>query len=407
MRPDPSPAPRIGYVVKMYPRFSETFIVTELLELERLRLDLTVFSLRLPNDGRFHPALAEVRAPVHYLRHSGIRADDLWQTVAAGAGLPGFTAALPDLFRLDASAAHQAVELAVAVREQRITHLHAHFASISAAVARVAARLAGIGYSLTAHAKDIFHAEVDHDRLRERLADATRVITVSDFNHDHLRRTFGAAADRVQRVYNGIDLRRFRFTDPAERPGDPPVIAAVGRLVEKKGFADLIEAAALLRDSGHRFRVDLAGTGPLAADLQERIDRHRLGDRVRLLGALPQSEVARLVGGAAVFAAPCVVGADGNRDGLPTVVLEAMALGTPVVATDVTGLPEIVEDGRTGLMIMQHDPAGLAAALARLLDRPELGSGLAKAARDLIEVEFDAARQAAKLAAGFRTQEGR
>ncbi|GAB3757359.1 glycosyltransferase family 4 protein [Microlunatus parietis] len=403
MLPDSQPLLRVGYVVKMYPRFSETFIVTELLELERLGLDLTVFSLRLPNDGRFHPALAEVRAPVHYLRHSGIRADDLWQTVAGGTALPGFTEALPDLLRLDAADAHQAVQLAVAVREQRITHLHAHFASISAAVARVAARLAGIGYSLTAHAKDIFHADVDHDRLRERLADATRVITVSDFNHDHLRRTFGAAADRVERLYNGIDLRRFQFTDPADRVRDTPVIAAVGRLVEKKGFADLIDAAALLRDAGRRFRVDLAGTGPLAAELQARIDRHRLGGVVRLLGALPQSAVARLVGAADVFAAPCVVGSDGNRDGLPTVVLEAMALGTPVVATDVTGLPEIVEDGRTGLMIEQHDPAGLAAALARLLDAPELRSGLAKAARDLIEIEFDAARQAAKLAAGFRT----
>lgn len=406
MLPDSPSLPRIGYVIKMYPRFSETFIVTELLELERLGLDLTVFSLRLPNDGRFHPALAEVRAPVHYLRHSGIRADDLWQTVAAGAALPGFTAALPDLLRLDAAAAHQSIQLAVSVREQRITHLHAHFASISAAVARVAAKLAGIGYSLTAHAKDIFHAEVDHDRLRERLADATRVITVSDFNLDHLRRTFGAAADRVQRLYNGIDLRRFRFADPADRPGEPPLIAAVGRLVEKKGFADLIDAAALLRDAGRTFRLDLAGTGPLADELQDRIDRHRLGGVVRLLGALPQSGVAELVGRADVFAAPCVVGADGNRDGLPTVVLEAMALGTPVVATDVTGLPEIVEDGRTGLRVEQHDPAGLAAALARLLDAPELRSGLAKAARDLIEIEFDAARQAAKLAAGFRTRKG-
>ena len=205
------------------------------------------------------------------------------------------------------------------MRERRITHLHAHFASVSAAVARVAARLAGIGYSVTAHAKDIFHAEVDHDRLRERIADARAVITVSDFNLDHLRRTFGADADRVGRIYNGIDLGRFPYTSPADRPvaAAPPVIAAVGRLVEKKGFADLIDAAALLRDAGREFRIELAGTGPLAEELAEQVRRHRLDDRVRLLGALPQTEVARMVGGAAAFAAPCVVGDDGNRDGLP------------------------------------------------------------------------------------------
>ncbi len=394
------PTERIGYVVKMYPRFSETFIVTEILELERQGLDLTIFSLRLPNDGRFHPSLAEVRAPVHYLRHSGIRAEEQWRSLAGATGLPGFAAALPLLLELDHASAHQAIALAHAVREQRITHLHAHFASISAAVARVAARLAGIGYSVTAHAKDIFHAEVDHDRLRERIADARAVITVSDFNLDHLRRTFGADADRVGRIYNGIDLSRFPYTSPADRPVDaPPVIAAVGRLVAKKGFADLIDAAALLRDSGREFRIDLAGTGPLADELAEQVWRHRLADRVRLLGALPQTEVARLVGGAAAFAAPCVVGDDGNRDGLPTVVLEAMALGTPVVATGVTGLPEIIDDGRTGLLIKEHDPAGLAAALARLLDHADLRAGLAKAARGLIEIEFDASRQATKIAA--------
>ncbi|WP_246186893.1 glycosyltransferase [Microlunatus speluncae] len=392
---------RIGYVVKMYPRFSETFIVTEILELERLGLDLTIFSLRLPNDGRFHPALAEVAAPVHYLRHSGIRAEELWRAAAGATGLPGFTAALPILLELDHASAHQAIELAQAVRQQRVTHLHAHFASISAAVARVATRLAGIDYTVTAHAKDIFHAEVDHDRLRERVADARRVITVSDFNLDHLRRTFGTDADRVGRIYNGIDLTRFPFTSPADRLDDPasvPVIAAVGRLVPKKGFGDLIDAAALLRDAGHTFRVDLAGTGPLAVALAEQVRRLGLEDRVRLLGALPQTAVARLVGSAAAFAAPCVIGDDGNRDGLPTVVLEAMALGTPVVATGVTGLPEILDDGRTGLLIDQHDPAGLAAALARLLHQPDLRSGLAKAARELIELEFDASRQATKIA---------
>jgi glycosyltransferase involved in cell wall biosynthesis len=198
----------------------------------------------------------------------------------------------------------------------------------------------------------------------------------------------------VYRIYNGLDLDRFSYEAPHHRP---PRIIAVGRLIEKKGFEDLIDACALLAQQGRQFQAEIIGAGPLAADLRARINRLDLKGWVDLLGPRPQAEVIRHVRAAAAFAAPCVVGQDGNRDGLPTVLLEAMALGTPCVSTDVTGIPEVLHHGLTGLCVPQRDPAALAAALARLLDDSVLRGRLAAEARELIEAEFNVYRNTAQL----------
>ncbi len=388
---------RVGYVTKMFPRFSETFVLTELLQLERLGYEVEIFSLRPPADGRFHAKLADLRAPVTYLTSSGIRAADLWSEFAATDELDELGPHLDELLRIDYRSALQAVQLARHCRRLGLTHLHAHFASAGTTVARVAARIAGISYGFTAHAKDIY-CEVDQDDLRRKLRDAVDVVTVSDFNRDYLTSEFGADADRVRRVYNGLDLDAFEFSDPSERSA---TIAAVGRLVEKKGFDVLLDALALLLADGHQVDLVLIGSGVLEGALRAQAERLGLADRVTMLGGLPQHRVAEVVANAAVFAAPCVVGEDGNRDGLPTVLLEAMALGTPCVATPVTGIPEIIEHEVTGLLVPERDPRALADALNRLLDDPVLRSGLAKAARDLVETEFDARRQAALVAEGF------
>ncbi|CAN5267386.1 glycosyltransferase family 4 protein [soil metagenome] len=386
---------RTAYILKMYPRFSETFVVNELLAVEAAGEAVDVFSLRPPNDGRFHESLAKVRADVTYLRSSGLRAADVWAVLGTARGeLPGLADCLDELLAVAVVDAVQAVEVAVQLRRRGITHVHAHFGSVATTVARLAARLAEVSYSFTAHAKDIFHEEVDPEDLRRKLADAAAVVTVSDFNLDHLRSTYGAAARGVQRVYNGLDLERFPYADPGWRP---PVIAAVGRLVEKKGFGDLLDAVALLVRAGVPVRLDLVGTGPCEAELAEQVQRLGLGDRVRMLGALPQGRVREIVGGAAVFAAPCVVAADGNRDGLPTVLLEAMALGTPCVGTPVTGITEVVRDDDTGLLVPERDPAALAVALRRLLDDGPLRTRLAAAARARVEQDFDVHSQAARL----------
>ncbi len=278
-------------------------------------------------------------------------------------------------------------------------HLHAHFATSATSVARLAAFFAGVPYTFTAHAKDIFHESVQFDDLRRKLRDAAAAITVSDYNLDYLRETYGPATARLQRIYNGLDLARFPYAAPHYRP---PRIVSVGRLVEKKGFADLIEACAILAGQECHFNCQIIGAGELEADLRAHIKRLGLQASVELLGPLPQDEVTQRVLSAAVFAAPCVVGRDGNRDGLPTVLLEAMALGTPCIATDVTGIPEVLRDEETGLRVPQHDPVALAAAIERLLTDSALRVQLADRARRLIEAEFDIHRNAAQLRTIFQ-----
>jgi len=386
---------RVGYVVKRFPRYSETFVVTEVLAHEAAGWDVEIFSLRPPNDTHFQDLLARVRAPVRYLPSEGTRPADFWAALQeAGRVLPGAWPVLESARGTPAGDVHQALLLALEVRRRGIEHLHAHFATVAAGVARLAARLAEVPFSFTAHAKDIFHDTVRPDDLRRKLEAAAAVITVSDFNLAHLRATFGAAAARVRRIYNGLELERFTYAEPRVRPRR---VVAVGRMVEKKGFEVLLEAAALLSARGVDFTVDLIGGGELEERLRRRIDELGVGRRVRLVGLRPQAEIARAVSEAAVFAAPCVVGRDGNRDGLPTTLLEAMALGTPCVSTNVTGIPEVVRDGETGLLVPQNDAAALAAGLERLLEDPSLRVSLAARARRRIEEDFDARRNSARV----------
>ncbi len=365
MPPAEPPPLRVGYVMKQYPRYSETFIVNELLAHESAGLPLDVFSLRPASDGLFQDAIARVRTPVTFVPYYGLKVEDFWSALQeAQNGFPNVPAALVAARGEDGRDVFQALRLAREARKRGISLLHAHFASAATTVVRLAARMAGLPYTFTGHAKDIFHESVDPHDLRNKLADAAAVITVSDYNLRYLRETYGEAAARVTRLYNGLDLARFPFRAPDDRP---PLVVGVGRLVEKKGFDVLIEACALLKKGGCSFRCQIVGSGEAEASLQNLIAARNVDDVVEMTGPRPQSEVVALVQGAAVFAAPCIVGKDGNRDGLPTVLLEAMALGTPCVSTDVTGIPEVLQQDQTGLMVPQHDPAALAGALDRLL----------------------------------------
>ncbi|GMA27945.1 glycosyltransferase family 4 protein [Arenivirga flava] len=397
----PSETPRIGYVVKTYPRFSETFVVSELLAREARGERCTIFSLRASADERYHPELARVEAPVRHLPRPE-KASSAWSALAEAAhGDPvvaaGIARELPELLQAPVTEAVHAVRVARLARDLGIEHLHAHFASTATTVARLAARVAGLPYSFTAHAKDIFHDEVDEADLGRKLADAHHVVTVSEYNLADLRRRFPSSAGRLHRVYNGLEIERFPYRDrPAH--GGPLRVAAVGRLVEKKGFADLIEAVRMLGERGVPVEVRLAGGGELHDELAARIRSAGLDDRFALLGPRTQAEVRELLDWCDVFAAPSVVGIDGNADGLPTVLLEAMASGAPCLATDVTGIPEVILDGVTGRLLPQADPLALADALTAIADDPSAARAMTRSARALIERSFDSARQAEQLA---------
>lgn len=390
-------AATVAYLLKMYPRFSETFVLAELLELERQGLRLHVFSLKKPDDGIFHADVAKLRARVTYLPESPLLAPGVYagahRRLAASAPrryASALATAVASRRRTAVKHFLQAGLIARMLPRLNVAHVHAHFASGPAAVALHLHRLTGISYSLTAHAKDIYIDGVDRTALAAKLDAARFAVTVSDYNRRHLAAL--TSPDRLVRIYNGVDLER--FAPNGAQPDDPPLVLGVGRLIEKKGFADLVRACARLP---RRVRCVIVGKGPLEHEL--RALARGLNVDVELAGPLPRERLLDLYRRAAVLVAPCVVGSDGNRDGLPTVLIEAMALRVPVVATDVTGIPELVEHEKTGLLVPEHDPEAIAGAIERILADRATAAALADAARERVEREFDLRRNAARLRA--------
>lgn len=391
--------PATAYILKMYPRFSETFIVSEILAREAAGDRIEIFSLRPTNDPRFHPELARVKAPVTYIARPK-SAERVWETfrTAEAAGLaPAVSRVFAELATMDTNDALQAINLAIALQNRNIRHLHVHFASTPTSVARLASAITGIPYSFTAHAVDIFVDTVDDD-LRTKFAQAHHAVTISAYNLRFLRRRFPDVTSRLHLVRNGLELDRFPYRDP--RPiGATVRVAAVGRLVEKKGFQHLVPAAAELVAQGVPLDLRIAGTGVLAAELQAAVEQQGLADHVRLLGPQTQDQVHELLDSCDVFVAPCVVGADGNADGMPTVLLEAMATGAPCISTAVTGIPEVVRNGRTGILTRPGDPHRLASAIRRMSAPSTDRVSLARNARALIERDYDVRQQAEALRA--------
>ncbi|MFN5997765.1 MAG: glycosyltransferase [Paracoccaceae bacterium] len=384
---------RIGYVLKRFPRFSETFILNELLALEALGIECHVFSLLTPPDEPRHARLADLRAKVTYLSKAAgpLPVEDPEDAVLFAGNDPRSVAALQA----------KAAEVARLARGAGITHLHAHFGSDPTTVALLAARDLGGTFSYTAHARDIYHTyvspEVDAAKRRAKLCEAAFTVTVSDCNADHLSTLCPEAAARIHRLYNGIDLSLF---SPAESVV-PGRILAVGRLVEKKGFAVLVDACAILRDRGLEFDCRIIGDGPLQGALQSQIAGLDLAGRVTLTGPMPQEQLAVELGTAAIATLPCVITADGDRDGLPTVLLEAMGKGIPVVTTTVTGGPEIVAEDETGLLCPPGDPVALADALETLLTDPHRARAMGAAGRRRAEQLFDLATNVSQLTDHF------
>ena len=393
---------RIGYVLKMYPRFSETFIVSEILAREAAGEEIVIFSLRPPNDARFHPELARVQAPVIQVgRSSSPRR--LWEVWGEAMSAPelarGMSAQLPELVAAGADDAEQALAVALLAREHGVTHLHAHFASMATTVARLAALVTDLPYSFTAHAKDIFHRDVEDEDLARKLRDADHAVTISEYNRRHLRARFGAAETaRLELVRNGLELERFPFRERTA-PAEVPHLLGVGRLVEKKGFDQLIDTVHALRGEGREVRADIVGDGPLREELSARIEELGLEQHVSLLGPRTQEEVRGLLEHADLFVAPFVIGADGNADGLPTVLLEAMATGIPCVAASVTAVGEVIIDGRTGWLVPTGDTPALIDAVREALDPATDRLALTTAARELVAENYDSSGQATRLRA--------
>lgn len=359
-------------------------------------------SLKQPDDGRFHADVALVKAPVTYVpavswsnarNHLGQH----WR--AFGWDRRRYLGVLWQALRRRRWGAVkrflQAGSIAPKLRTDGITHVHAHFASSATSVAWYLNALMGMSYSFTAHAKDIYVDSVSEDVLRRKLHRARFTVTVSEFNRAHLAR-IAPEADIV-RIYNGLDLGR--FSPNGTHPEPLPLVLGVGRLVEKKGFGDLIRACAVLKREGVPFRCAIVGTGALEPVLRALIAEHELGDRIEMPGPMPRETLIGLYPRASVVVAPCVIGSDGNRDGLPTVLIEAMALGVPVISTDVTGIPELVQHEQTGQLVPGNDPVALAAAIRTAIDGRPRVLEMAREGRRQVEAGFDLQRNVADLRA--------
>jgi glycosyltransferase involved in cell wall biosynthesis len=393
-------------VVKGWPRLSETFIAQELRAVEQRGLNLRIYSLRQPTDRHVHALNRAVAAPVvylpEYLWRAPLRVLRAWR---AARRLPGHARArsawLRDLVR-DPTPNRirrfgQALVLAAECPEA-VGHLYAHFLHTPASVARYAAMMRGLPWSVSAHAKDIWTTP-DWEK-REKLRDAAWAVTCTRAGHAHLETL---APGKAELVYHGIDATRFPPRDAARpaRDGaareDPVVILSVGRAVPKKGYDDLLAALALLPPDLH-WRFVHVGGGKLLARLKRQAQRSGLAGRIDWRGAQDEDAVRAAYREADLFVLASRISDDGDRDGLPNVLLEALSQACPVIATAVSAIPELVVDGVTGALVPPGDRAALAAAMARLARDPALRARLAAAGENRVRRDFPLERGAARIA---------
>jgi len=287
----------------------------------------------------------------------------------------------------------QAGCLARRLEEDGVTHLHAGFVHSPGSVAWLASAMTGLPFSLASHAKDLYHSPPA--LLRKKLSAARVVFTCTRYNITHLKRLAEGEPIHVRHAYHGTDLSRFQFGPYAQ--SKPPVVLAVARLVEKKGLDTLVRACARLRDRGRDFRCHIIGDGPLRKPLSDMIRKYKLSRVITLEGSLDQSEVLTWYRRATVFALPCVVTVDGDRDGIPNVLIEAAACGVPLVSTPVSGIPELIEEGVSGLLVPPHEPDELANALDELLRSVVLREKLRVNARARVVKAFDVRRNAVAI----------
>lgn len=391
----------VGYLMKTYPKLSETFILHEILALEHRGLALQIFALNQPQERTVHAITAQVKAKVTYLPTQTQPLRCVWAHLALlvrhprryGRGLY-FWAQQEAAVR--GRTFWQAGYLAWALARAGIAHLHAHFANEPADVAEIVHLLSGIPYSMTAHAKDIYLSPPAV--LARKMSRATFVVTCTEYNR-HFLQALAHSGTSMHRIYHGLDPQRFQPAQAThtDAPQALSIILSVGRLREKKGFPVLLHACHALHKIGYTFQCQIVGYGPLQAELERQIAQLGLHGIVHLVGRLTQDELIERYRRATLFVLPCQIADDGDRDGIPNVLVEAMAMQLPVVSTPVSGIPELVKHGQNGLLVPQQDAEALAKALALLLDRPELREAFGRAGRAKVCQQFSTEHNIAQL----------
>lgn len=406
-------ATRVAYLVSRFPKLTETFVLYEVLAMRELGLEVELFPLRrerttvlhaeaqqVVETARFTPLLFSWQLVWAHLYFVVTRpwtyATTLATVLRANLGSPRYLAGVIAYFP-------KAGLLAWQMQQLGIQHLHAHFASHPAAVAYIIHRLVGIPFSFTAHGSDLHR---DRHMLREKVAAASSVVTISQYNRHIIEQECGdESTPKIRVIHCGVDTDKFVFrsTESAfAREAGPFKIVCTGTLHEVKGQTYLIDACRELHNRQLDFECHLIGDGPDRQSLQRQADEPGLAERIIMHGRLPHDEVAKHLQSADVLVAPSVPTNSGRREGIPVVLMEAMSSGVPVIASDLSGIPELVIDDDTGLLTPPRDAASLSTALIRVYSDPALRERLARRARLKVEEEFDLSMNARQLAACFQ-----
>ncbi len=398
-----------------FPKLTETFILNEMLAVEQEGVDIDIYPLQRERAALMHTEAPRWVARAQFqpwLSWNILRSH--WHVVCRRPG--AYLAALATLLWANLGSLRffagaivffpKAVHFACRMQATGVNHVHAHFASHPAAAAFVIHRLTGIPFSFTAHGSDLHR---DRHMLAQKVAEAAFVVTISDFNRDLIVAECGEAyRDKIAVIHCGVDTAAFtpahRSASASGRPGRLQILC-IGTLHEVKGQLHLVEACRRLDAQGVSLDCHFVGEGPDRVRLERQATTAGLADRVHFHGAKSRCEIIDLLRQADIVAAPSVPTRSGRREGIPVVLMEAMASGVPVVASRVSGIPELVEDGETGLLVPPGDAAAVAAAIARLAADDAFRGRLARAAREKVEREFDLHQNACLLAQCIRAAE--
>lgn len=410
-----SSRPFLGMILKGYPRISETFISNEILLLEKMGFPIHLFSMRRPRENFTHQSVNQIQAGVDYLPETLLRPLPrlLYHNCLLAAQRPGAYAralkkALQRFLRTRKSATlkhlFQAGYLVrCLIPAHPSLHLHAHFAHSPASVAMFASILSGLPFSFTAHAKDIYTS--DPRQLREKMALAKFVVTCTEYNRRYLKTLSDGAPRPIYRVYHGIDTKLFfQGPDISAKANQPYHILTVARLIAKKGLPTVYKALKVLKDQGVVFKHTLIGDGDEREKVIDLIKDLGLSAHARWLGTQPHEVVREQYKRAHLFVLGCEVAPNGDRDGIPNVLFESMAMGVPVVATNVSAIPELVETEKTGLLVDPGSPEIMAEAMLRMLTDADLRTRIISAARQRVVRDFDNKPLIRDLAAVYRKE---
>ena len=393
------PKPVLGMILKGYPRISESFISNEILLLERQGIPIHIFSMRHPRESFAHKSVRRIKAGVDYLPQSILEAwpqllfyNLLLAVRRTGPYLRAVRTAFLRFSRTHKSATiKHLLQAGYLVQKllpgSRVVHLHAHFAHSPASVAMFASQLSGLDFSFTGHAKDIY---TSHPlQLKEKMAKARFVITCTEYNRRYLSSLAGNDRVSLYRMYHGIDLDLFSDGNPRREPAPPFRFVTVARLVPKKGLPTVYRALRRLQQQGVDFQHTLIGDGDDRDRLLGLIRDLGLSGSCRWVGTLPHEEVLEYYHRSDLFVLGCEQAANGDRDGIPNVFVESLAMGLPVVGTRLSAIPELIEDGETGLLVQPGDEKGMADAMLRILRDTRLREQVIRAGKERVRQGFN------------------